>query len=197
MEEAPRGSGLGWFGQMSLVVSLLSCAAAAGAQGAPAAVPHVDATSLTGEWYEVASTGTWWHRHCRADTRYLFDQPGPTGWRATSACTTPRGLEVHRGRLRTGRAGDGRLSIRFTPRLFAWLAATWSDFWVLGTGDDGSWMLVGDNRRERLLIVSRTVTLDEAAIARALAAARQQGYVIDRLALVPQTAGATGVVLPR
>jgi len=196
VEAAPRSSVRGWCGRMSLVVSILSCAAAAGAQ-APVVVPHVDAGSLTGEWYEVASTGTWWHRRCRADTRYLFDQPDPTGWRATSACTTLRGIEVHRGRLRTGRAGDGRLSIQFTPRLFAWLAATWSDFWVLAAGDDGTWLLVGDNRRERLLIVSRTVTLDEAAIARALAAARRQGYVLDRLSLVPHPAGATGVVLPR
>lgn len=197
MQAAPRGRGVGWFGPMSLVVSILSCAAAAGAQGTPAVVPHVDAVSLAGEWYEIASTGTWWHRHCHANTRYRFDQPGPKGWRATSVCTTPRGLVVHRGRLRTGRAGDGRLSIQFTPRLFAWLAATWSDFWVLATGDDGAWMLVGDNRRERLLIVSRTVMLDEAAIARAVAAARQQRYGLDRLALVPHPAGATGVVLPR
>ncbi len=169
----------------------------ASAQGAPAVVPHLEVSVLAGDWYEIASTGTWWHRRCVADTRYRFDQPAPGGLRASSVCTTPQGVESHRGRLRAGRSGDGRLSVRFTARLFSWLPATWSDFWVLASADDRTWLLIGDNQRERLLVVSRTVVLDEASVAAALAAARQQGYGIDRLAMVPQLAGPTGLMFLR
>jgi lipocalin len=65
---------------------------------------------------------------------------------------------------------------------------------VLDAGADLAWLLVGDNRRERLLVLSRAVSLDEAAFAQALAAARRQGYDPDRLARVPHPAGATGVL---
>lgn len=180
------------------VVAAVATAAGivAAAQGPPAAVAAIEVSSLAGDWYEVATTGTWWHRRCVADTRYNFDVPGRGGLRATSICSTASGPEQYRGRLRAGRDGDGRLAIRFTPAIFNWLPATWSDFWVLASGPDQEWLLVGDNRRERLLVLSRTVAFDEAAMAQALAAARRQGYDIDRLARVPHPAGATGL-LPR
>lgn len=159
----------------------------------PEVVPRLDVARLTGVWYEIATTGTWWHRRCVSDTRYRFDRLDPRGLQASSTCTTPRGVTEQRGRLRAARGGDGRLSIRFTPAVFAWLAATWSDFWVLEAGDDFGWLLIGDNQRERLSIVSRTVSLDEAAIARAVAAARRQGYSLQRLTRVPHPAGPTGL----
>lgn len=166
------------------------------AQGPPAVVAALDTSSLAGDWYEIATTGTWWHRHCVADTRYGFDLPDRGGLRATSICSTREGVARHRGRLRAGRGGDGRLAIRFTPPIFNWLPATWSDFWILESGPGQRWLLVGDNRRERLLVLSRTVALDESAMAQAIAAARRQGYDPDRLVRVPQPAGATGL-LPR
>ena len=192
----PFGACSAWLLSL-LAVAVLVAAADAAAQGTPAAVPQIEMSALAGDWYEIATTGTWWHRHCVSDTRYRFDLPEPGGLRASSLCTTPHGVEAHRGRLRAGRNGDGRLSVRFGARLFAWLPATWSDFWVLASGDDRGWLLVGDNRRERLLVVSRTVVLDEASVAAALAAARQQGYSIDRLATVPQPAGPTGLAFRR
>jgi apolipoprotein D and lipocalin family protein len=182
----------------AVVVAIFAAAATVVvAQGPPAAVASVDTSRLAGEWYEVATTGTWWHRRCVADTRYGFDVPDRGGLRATSVCSTRDGTARYRGRLRAARGGDGRLAIRFTPPIFNWLAATWSDFWILDSGPDQGWLLVGDNRRERLLVLSRTVALDEAAMARAISAARQQGYHPERLARVPHPAGPTGLVLAR
>ena len=186
-----------WLGRLAVCAAVLGDTSDVAAQGAPAVVPLIELTALAGDWYEIASTGTWWHRHCVSDTRYRFDVPEPGGLRASSICTTPQGVQAHFGRLRAGRDGDGRLSIRFAARLFSWLSATWSDFWVLASGGDRGWLLVGDNRRERLLVLSRTVVLDEAAVAQALAAARQQGYGIDHLAVVPQPAGPTGLMFRR
>lgn len=186
------------WGGAAVVMAIIVAARTAAplADGPPGVVPSVDATSLAGDWYEVATTGTWWHRRCLADTRYGFDMPR-RGWlRATSVCTTREGTETFRGSLRASRGLDGRLAIRFTPPLFNWIPATWSDFWILESGDKQRWLLVGDNRRERLLVLSRTVALDEAAMAQALAAARRQGYAPDRLTRVAHPAGAMGL-LPR
>lgn len=188
-------SGTAWCGVLAMAIAVLAAAPPAiGAQTTPVVVAHLDVSNLAGDWYEVASTGTWWHRRCVADTRYAFDLPQRGSLRATSVCSTREGVARFRGRLRAGRSGGGRLSIRFTPAVFAWLPATWSDFWVLDAGADLAWLLVGDNRRERLLVLSRAVSLDEAAFAQALAAARRQGYDPDRLARVPHPAGATGLL---
>jgi apolipoprotein D and lipocalin family protein len=187
----------GWPGRAAIAVALVVGAAPAiGAQAPPAALERFETSTLVGDWYEVATTGTWWHRRCVADTRYAFDAADRAGLRASSVCSTPAGTARFRGQLRAGRDSDGRLSIRFTPPVFNWLAATWSDFWVLDSGADMGWLLVGDNRRERLLVLSRTVALDEAAFAQALASARLQGYDVDRLARVPHPMAATGL-LPR
>jgi lipocalin len=183
-----------WSGAAAVVAALVASAGAVGiAQRAPEVLPGVDPVSLAGDWYELATTGTWWHRHCVADTRYRFDAPRRGGFRATSVCSTPTGLARHRGRLRSARSGDGRLAIRFTPAAFNWLPATWSDFWILASGAEQEWLLVGDNRRERLLVLSRTVALDEASLAQAWAAGRRLGYDPGRLAVVRQPAGATGL----
>lgn len=175
------------------IAALIGATPAMAAPGTPVAVARLDIETLAGDWYEVASTGTWWHRRCVADTRYAFDGPVRGGLRATSVCSTREGTARFRGRLRAGPNGDGRLSLRFTPAVLAWLPATWSDFWVLDAGAERAWLLVGDNRRERLLVLSRTVSLDEASLAQALAAARRQGYDPGRLARVPHPAGATGM----
>lgn len=185
-----------WWGAAAVAAVVYADAAVSVAQGPPAVVQSFDTNSLAGDWYEVATTGTWWHRHCVSDTRYGFDMPERGGLRATSVCSTSSGTARHRGRLRAARGGDGRLAIRFTPPIFNWLAATWSDFWVLEADAGRSWLLVGDNRRERLLLLARTVALDEAAVAQAVAAARRHGYDPGRLARVPHPAGATGL-LPR
>lgn len=185
-----------WAGAVVAVAVIAAAATVVVAEGPPAVMAHVDASSLAGDWYEVATTGTWWHRQCLSDTRYGFDMPRRGGLRATSICSTRDGTARFRGRLRAARAGDGRLAIRFTPPIFNWLPATWSDFWILEAGAGQSWLLVGDNRRERLLVLSRAVALDEAAMAQALAAARREGYDPDRLRRVSHPAGATGL-LPR
>ncbi|WP_291990053.1 lipocalin family protein [Luteitalea sp.] len=194
----PRPSG--WSGWRAAAIAAVAVSVVATtvvvAQRPPSVMASVDAASLAGDWYEVATTGTWWHRQCLADTRYGFDLPGPGGLRATSICSTRDGLARFRGRLRAARAGDGRLAIRFTPPIFNWLPATWSDFWILESGAGQGWLLVGDNRRERLLVLSRFVALDESAMAQAVAAARREGYDPGRLVRVPHPAGATGL-LPR
>ena len=167
------------------------------AQGAPPTVPRVDLRALVGDWYEIATTTSFWHRQCVSETRYRFSVVGTRGLRAASSCNTERGPKGQNGRLRAGPGGDGRLSIRFAPALFAWLPAAWADFWVLAM-DDGAagWLLIGDDRRHRLAVIARTISLDEASMARALAGARRAGYDVSRLRLTPHQAAARDWPIP-
>lgn len=177
----------------ALLVGLLVKSTQLIAQAPPDTLARVALPQLAGEWYEIATTGTFWHRRCVSNTRYRFSASSARRLVAVSVCTTARGVETHRGRLRAAPGGDGRLSIRFAPGILAWLPATWADFWILAMDEETGWLLVGDNRRQRLTIAARTVELDEASMAHALAAARQAGYDISPLAPVPHPAGATGL----
>src|SRR5688572_24854540 len=145
-----------WIALVAVWAACVSIPVAAKAQDPPQVVTHAEVEALAGEWFEVASTGTWWHRRCASDTRYRFDGPRSGRLQASTAGTAGNKVQHQRGTLRGSRTGDGRLSIRFTPRLFRWLSATWSDFWILSAGDRLGWLLVGDNSRERLFVISRT-----------------------------------------
>lgn len=160
----------------------------------PAVVPQVVLARLAGEWFEVAGTGSWARRRCAADTRFRFaTRRDPRSLDVAMACTTPRGVERKRGRLRGDGAGSGALRLRLVPGVFSLLPAVWSDFWVLAVGEGERWLLVGDRRRQSLSVLSRTVALDEAAFARALAMSRALSYDIDAVSRVIHPAGATGL----
>ena len=142
------------------------------AQSAPIApLPRFDGT-----WYEVASFGTWGQRRCSTGT--LFELATEATLR--SRCRTTSGVETRNGRVRA-EGDDGRWRARFAPRVFGWLPGMWGDFWVLGHDPELSWFVVGEHDHERLSVVSRTVALDEAALAHALALARRAGFDVGRL----------------
>ena len=145
------------------------------AQSAPIApLPRFDGT-----WYEVASFGT------GCPTGAMFELAARSATEATlrSRCRTTSGVELRSGRLRA--EGDqGRWRSRFGARAFGWLPGAWGDFWVLGQDPELGWFVVGAHSHQRLSIVSRTVALDEAALARALVLARRAGFDVGRLVRV-------------
>ncbi len=158
----------------------------------PTALETLDLEPLAGDWFEVATSGSWSHRRCTSDTRFHWVVTTTRSIDVRSACTTASGEEVRHGRIRAPRGAHlGRLSVRFAPALFAWLPATWTDYWVLAEAPDHAWLLVGDRARTRLSVLSRWVSLDEASLALAVQVARVQGFDVDRLALVRQTSGST------
>ena len=100
-----------------------------------------------------------------------------------SRCRTTSGVELRSGRVRADGDG-GQWRVHFGPAMFAWLPGGWSDFWVLGHDQALSWFVVGERDHQRLSVVSRTVALDEAALAQALAVARRAGFDVGRLVRV-------------
>lgn len=164
----------------------------------PTAVPEFDARWLAGQWFEVASFGAVWaQRRCVADTRYEVSMRDARRLDVVRSCTMAGGVDIRRGRLNVPRDGSGALRARFVAPLFAWIPAASTDAWVLAVAPDVRWLLIGDRRGGRLAVWSRTVALDEAALATALAAGRQQGVDASQLMLVPQPSGPARLVRGR
>lgn len=161
----------------------------------PPETVSVDAEAIAGEWFEAATSGSFALRRCLADTRYRFDRRSATTLQVFTACATNRGVEYRRGFLSGGKSPDGRFSLRFAPVVLSWAPAAWSDFWVLDVGAD--WLLAGDRRRRSLVVLSRTVALDESALAAAMASARRHGYDPAMLRAVAHPSGATGLAAGR
>jgi apolipoprotein D and lipocalin family protein len=162
---------------------LLSVGAAAGPPALAQSVPIAPLPRFDGIWYEVASFGTGWQRDCSSGT--MFELAARTATEATlrGRCRTTSGVAMRSGLLRA--EGDqGRWRSHFAPRGFGWLPGGWGDFWVLGHDPELSWFVVGTHSHQRLSVVSRTVALDEAALARALALARRAGFDVGRLVRV-------------
>ncbi len=175
-----------------VVCGLIVASVPLGAQSGrwPAALEALDLEPLAGDWFEVATSGSWSHRRCTANTRFHWTVTTARTIAVRSACTTPSGEELRHGRIRAPRGlHQGRLSVRFAPAVFAWLPAIWTDYWVLAEDQEHTWLLVGDRARTRLSVLSRWVSLDEASLARAVQVARVQGFDVDRLAPARQTSG--------
>jgi apolipoprotein D and lipocalin family protein len=185
---------IGWKAAL-IVAGMAACVRTTAAQSDtwPAAVESLELAPLAGEWFEVATSGSWSHRRCVADTRFQWLVTDARTVEVRRSCTTPSGADSRRGRLRAREPSHpGRLAERFAPALMAWLPAAWNDHWVLAVGDGRAWLLIGDRRRERLSVLSRWVSLDEASLARAIGTARRQGFDVDRLVAVPHSLAAPG-----
>lgn len=156
----------------------------------PPTLEGFEPAQLSGHWHEVATTGSWAHRRCRADTEFDWRFDGPRTARMISTCSTSTGTEQKSGRLKAPPRGQPeRLTGSFAPRFFAWLPAAREDYWVLAVGPDQSWVLLGDRARRRLSVLSRVAVLDEAAMASAIHAGRVLGFPTERLAPVAQRIG--------
>ena len=179
-----------WIKAMLLLVALVFPPfARAQSSARPMALDALQLEILGGEWHEIAAFGWWPHRLCITDTRYTWTVRNPRTIDVRRSCATGSGVETRIGRIRAsgGASRPGQLSATFAPVVLSWIPGAWSDYWVLGRGEDSEWLLVGDRRRQSLAVLSRWAVLDEAALAAAIAIARHQGFDVDRLLSVPQT----------
>ncbi|MGD9906193.1 MAG: lipocalin family protein [Vicinamibacterales bacterium] len=169
----------------ALLMATVTVAHGRGARG-QAEMGGPPLVALAGTWFEIAAYGSWWQPRCVQDVSLELEVRAATRAMLHGRCRTGSGRDERRGVLRADGV-DGSWRARFAPRLFSWLPAVWSDFWVVGydTGEHPGWMVVGERSHTRLSILARWRVLDEAALARALAAARQAGFDIDRLEPTP------------
>jgi apolipoprotein D and lipocalin family protein len=81
-----------------------------------------------------------------------------------------------------------KLKVRFAPAALSFLPFVWGDYWILGLASDYTWATVGSPDRNYLWILARTPVLDAERLASALAAARDNGFDVERLTMTTHTA---------
>jgi apolipoprotein D and lipocalin family protein len=163
---------------VTAVVAFAAVAAAAAAQSPVAVIAPM--ASFAGTWYQLSAYGEWGQTGCIGDATLRIVPRADEEADLESRCRTITGFAARRGRLRApGELGAWRT--RFGPAALGFLPVVWSDFWVLAHDDELQWFVAGGHEHQRLAIYARTIALDEAAVAQALARARAAGFDVERL----------------
>jgi apolipoprotein D and lipocalin family protein len=72
--------------------------------------------------------------------------------------------------------------------VLSFLPFVWGDYWILGLASDYSWAVVGSPDRKYLWVLARTPALEAGGFASAVAAARTNGFDVERLVRTSHTA---------
>jgi apolipoprotein D and lipocalin family protein len=161
--------------------------AVAGAQAPVRTVPAVDLARYAGDWFEIARFPNRFQRQCVGDVRASYARRPDGRLDVVNRCRTASGETEARGVARIADTRTfARLEVRFAPAWLSFLPAVWGDYWIIGLAPDYSWAVVGDPGREYLWILARSPRLDDDSAAAARAAARDNGFDVDRLVPTPQ-----------
>jgi apolipoprotein D and lipocalin family protein len=154
-------------------------------------VDAVDLDRYLGDWFEIARFPNRFQRNCVSDVRATYARRDDGRLDVINQCrTVDEGVIEARGVARIADAGtSAKLKVRFAPAVLSFLPFVWGDYWILGLADDYSWALVGSPDREYLWILARTPALDADRFWSALAAARVNGFDVERLTKTSHIAG--------
>jgi len=150
-------------------------------------VPAVDLDRYVGDWFEIARFPNRFQRQCTGNVTASYARRADGRLDVVNRCRTRDGADEARGVARVVDPTGARLKVRFAPAVLSWLPFVWGDYWVLGLADDYSWATVGSPDRKYLWILARSSKLDEDSFGRALAAARANGFDVDRLERTAQS----------
>ena len=179
---------------MIVVVSGALMAAAPAHAQQPAEVRTVAAVDLDrylGEWFEIARFENRFQRQCVGDVRASYARRADGRIDVVNRCRTGDGQTEARGVARlVDEQTHAKLKVRFAPAWLSWLPPVWGDYWIIGLAPDYSWAVVGDPGRDYLWILARAPHLDDDSIAAARAAARDNGFDVDRLMPTSQAGAA-------
>jgi lipocalin/uncharacterized protein YbjT (DUF2867 family)/ligand-binding SRPBCC domain-containing protein len=150
-------------------------------------VPFVDLDRYAGDWFEIARFPNRFQRQCLGDVRASYVRLADGRLDVVNRCRTADGQTEARGVARiVDERTFARLKVRFAPAWLSFLPLVWGDYWIIGLAPDYSWAVVGDPGRDYLWILAGVPHLDDESIARARAAARDNGFAVERLVSTPQ-----------
>ena len=188
---ARRGVARRWAATFAMAAAAMLQPASAHAQVPPVrTVPSVDLDRYAGDWFEIARFPNRFQRQCIGDVRASYARRPDGRIDVVNRCRTAGGQTEARGIARlVDEHTHAKLKVRFAPAWLSWLPPVWGDYWIIGLAPDYSWAVVGDPGREYLWILGRTPRLDAESIARARAAAHDNGFDVGRLVQTLQEAG--------
>jgi lipocalin/uncharacterized protein YbjT (DUF2867 family)/ligand-binding SRPBCC domain-containing protein len=145
-------------------------------------VSLVDLDRYAGDWFEIARFPNRFQRQCLGDVRASYARRADGRLDVVNRCRTSNGQTEARGVARiVDEQTFARLKVRFAPAWLSFLPLVWGDYWIIALAPDYSWAVVGDPGRDYLWILARVPRLDDESIALARAAARDNGFDVERL----------------
>jgi apolipoprotein D and lipocalin family protein len=152
-------------------------------------VDAVDLDRYLGDWFEIARFPNRFQRACMGDVCATYARRSDGRIGVVNRCRATDGHLIEAqgvARIVDART-SAKLKVRFAPAVLSFLPLVWGDYWIVGLADDYSWAVVGSPDRAYLWILARTSTLETARLDAARAAARANGFDIDRLAMTRHT----------
>jgi apolipoprotein D and lipocalin family protein len=163
-------------------------------------VASVDLDRYLGTWFEIARYPNEFQSDCAGDVAAHYSRRDDGRIDVVNRCRRADGRVTEaKGVARVvDRRTFAKLEVRFAPAVLSFLPFVWGDYWIVGLAHDYSWAVVGSPDRKYLWILARTPALTGDDLESARAAARENGYEVERLVQTPQTAApATRGAAPR
>ncbi|MEI2416018.1 lipocalin family protein [Orrella sp. JC864] len=145
-------------------------------------VPSVDLQRYGGMWYEIANYPMVFQRNCVGDTTAHYMPRKDGSIEVLNRCRNKKGGIDEADGQASVVPGSGNAKLEIS---FFWPFK--GDYWIIGLDPDYRWAVVGSPTRKYLWILSRTPSLPEGELKKALDAARAQGYDLKALRYTAQS----------
>ena len=155
----------------------------------PRTVAAVDLKKYVGTYYEIARFPNGFQTKCAGDVTATYTIRDDGRIDVVNRCRTAGGgSEEARGvaKRADGDTSNARLKVRFAPAILSFIPRVWGDYWILATGPDYGYAVVGDPTRQDLWILSRTPEMPAVGYQQAMEVARSNGFDITKLVRTTQ-----------
>jgi apolipoprotein D and lipocalin family protein len=146
-------------------------------------VPYVDLNKYAGEWFEIARIDHWFQKGCVNSTAtYIVRDDGDID--VINKCNV--GAADGKNKEAKGRAwvvdhrSNSKLNVQFPLRGIK-LPFLAGDYWIIELDEEYQFVMIGEETREYLWILSRSKKLPEETLAALVDKARNHGFPVDKL----------------
>ncbi len=146
-------------------------------------VPYVDLEKYTGKWHEIARIDHWFQEGCvKSTATYSLRDDGDIEVINRCRVDTSDGKE----KQSSGRAwvtdqhSNAKLKVQFFLSSFK-LSFLAGDYWIIDLDENYQYVMVGEQSREYLWILSRTETLPDETISELVTKAKNLDFPVERL----------------
>ena len=146
-------------------------------------VPYVDLKKYTGEWFEIARIDHWFQKGCVNSTAtYKIRDDGDID--VLNRCN----IEAEGGKMKEAKArawiidkkSNSKIKVQF-PLSAIKLPFLAGDYWIIELDEDYRYVMVGEESRKYLWILSRDRELPAETLAPLIEKAKSVGFPVDTL----------------
>jgi apolipoprotein D and lipocalin family protein len=153
----------------------------------PKTVPFVDLKKYAGTWYEIARYPNRFQKKCVSDVRATYNLMTDGKVSVLNQCLQANGkVKTAKGRAKVvDRSSNAKLKVTFFWPFYG-------DYWILDLDPDYTYVVVGEQDRKYLWILSRTPEMDSNLYNQILERITNQGYDTSKLIRTPQGVHSNG-----